>query len=176
MKNIPWLLACFVMAIGLATAGQARGAEGSLQLLFVQNAKGVVLGKGRLVLKEVSHTTIYFSDRPKRVAGHMETADFVLDWQEGKGKGSFAEDPPNGTLSILGDDTIVDVVVELKNPRFEGTDLVYDIKVLLEEESAIPPGPCSLFIDPLGKPASPTSVAGRHRRIRRRVRRHEVLR
>lgn len=171
MKKIPFMLACFVMAVGLATAGQALGAEESLQLLFVQNAKGAVLGKGRLVLKEVSPTTIYFSDRPKRIAGHMETADFVLDWQEGKGKGSFAEDPPNGALSILGKDTIVDVVVELKNPRLVGTDLVYDIKVL-EKDIAIPSGPCSLFIDPLGRPASPTSVAGVRRRERRR---HEVL-
>ena len=141
-----------------------------VQLLFVQNARDVVIGKGRLTLIGVNPTTIFFADRPKRIPGHMSTGDFVLDWQEGTGKESFHADPPNATLSVFGQDEIVDVVVELKNPRLAGGALVYDIDVL-EEEDQIPSGPVSLFIDPIGEPLSPTSVAGVHRRHRRRRRR-----
>ena len=68
-----------------------------VQLLFVQNAKDVVMKDGRLTLIGVSPTTIFFSDRPKRIAGHMHTQDFVLEWQKGTGKESFNTDPPNAT-------------------------------------------------------------------------------
>jgi len=67
-----------------------------VQMLFVQNAKDVVMEKGRLTLIGVSPTTIFFSDRPKRIAGHMYTEDFVLEWQKGTGKENFHADPPNG--------------------------------------------------------------------------------
>ncbi len=127
--------------------------------------------KGKLTLQRVSQTTIFFTDRPKRLAGHMTTSDFVEDW--GVGKNSFADNPPNATLSIFGKDEIVDIVLTLKNPRLEGGNLVYDIAVLLED---VPPvsGQSSLFIDPIGRPMSPMSIAGVHRRERRHVRRHVI--
>jgi len=103
----------------------------------------------------------------------MSTEDFVLDWQEGTGKDSFHTKPPNATMSVFGEEEIVDVVLELKNPRLAGHALVYDIDVL-EEDQPIPSGPVSLFIDPIGRPLSPTSVAGVHRRRRRRRVRHVV--
>ena len=147
-----------------------------VQMLFVQNAKGAVIRDGRLTLIGVSPTTIFFSDRPKRIAGHMHTEDFVRDWQKGTGKESFHTDPPNGALSIFAEDEIVDVVMELKNPRLAGGALVYDIDVL-EQDQPIPSGPVSLFIDPVGMPATPGSVAGVRRRTRRRtVRRVAVVR
>jgi len=147
-----------------------------VQMLFVQNAKDVVMEKGRLTLIGVSPTTIFFSDRPKRIAGHMYTEDFVLEWQKGTGKENFHADPPNATLSIFAEDEIVDIVVELKNPRLAGGALVYDIGVL-EQDEPIPSGPVSLFIDPIGRPLSPGSIAGVRRRTRRRtVRRVAVLR
>ena len=50
-----------------------------------------------------------------------------------------------------------------------GDDLTYRIKVL---DGAVPAstGPCALFIDPFGRPLSPVSAAGMHRRARRRRR------
>ena len=65
-----------------------------VQLLFVQNARDVVMDNDRLTLVGVNPTTIFFSDRPKRIAGHMSTEDFVLDWQEKTGKESFHTKPP----------------------------------------------------------------------------------
>jgi len=165
------LLGAAVKATPATAADQAQDNLEEVQLLFVQNAKDVVMGKGRLTLIGVSPTTLFFSDRPKRVVGHMTTADFVLEWQEGTGKESFHADPPNATLSIFAKDEIVDIVVELKNPRLAGGALVYSIDVL-EEEEPVPSGPVSLFIDPIGRPLSPISIAGVHRRHRRRHRRH----
>ncbi len=145
-----------------------------VQLLFVQNAKDVIIKNGRLTLLGISPTTIFFSDRPKRIAGHMHTEDFVHDWQKGIGKESFHSDPPNATLSVFAKDEIVDVVMTLKNPGLAGGNLVYDINVL-EQDEPIPSGPASLFIDPIGKPLSPGSVAGVRRRTRRRTVRRAVV-
>ena len=156
-----------LLGTGLA---QAQSKQKEVQLLFVQTSHDVAMGKDRLTLIGVSPTTLFFSDRPKRIAGHMTTEDFVQEWKEGKSKESFHADPPNAVLSIFAKDKIVDVVVELKNPRLAGGALVYDINVV-EEDEPIPSGPVSLFIDPIGMPASPTSVAGAHRRRRRRHRR-----
>lgn len=42
-----------------------------VQLLCVQNAQDVVIKDGRLTLRGISPTPIFFSDRPRRIAGHM---------------------------------------------------------------------------------------------------------
>jgi hypothetical protein len=61
-------------------------------------------------------------------------------------------------------------VVVLRDPSFGEESISYSIEVL---EGVVPAeaGPCTLFIDPLGRPLSPVSAAGMHRRDRRRVRR-----
>ena len=170
------LLGAATKATATTAADQAQDSLEEAQLLFVQTSKDVALENSKMTLKGIGPTTIFFSDRPKRIAGHMDTEEFVADWKEGKGKNSFAADPPNATLSIFGKDEIVDIVMELQNPRLEGSDLIYDIGVL-EQDHSITSGPCSLFIDPVGMPLSPTSVAGVHRRHRRRaIRRHAVIR
>jgi len=160
-------------AIKMPSAHAEDKSQEDVQYLFVQTAKGAVLKKGRLTLNDVAPTMIFFSDRPKRIAGHMTVADFVDIWNEDKGKNSFQADPPNATVSVFAEDHIVDAVFELKNPRLKGNNIEYDIAVL-EKEEPLPSGPVSLFIDPVGMPASPTSVAGVHRRHKRR-RRHAVL-
>jgi hypothetical protein len=43
---------------------------------------------------------------------------------------------------------IIDVVVELKNPRMKGKNLIYDIAVI-ENGEPLPSGEASLFIDPM---------------------------
>ncbi len=165
------ILVVAALAICLFAVAQAEEKSEMVELLFVQNSHDVSLEKGRLALKKVGPTTIFFTDRPQRTAGHMTTKDFVDEWSEGDN--SFAADPPNATLSIFGEDEIVDIVVTLKKPRLEGDDLIYDIAVLEEDVGPIS-GETSLFIDPIGRPLSPVSVAGVHRRHRRRVRRHVV--
>ena len=132
-----------------------------VQYMFVQNADSINMSSGILTLQKISPSTIFFSDRPERIAGHMTTTDFVDEWSEGEN--SFADNPPNAVLSVFSEDFISDVVLKLSNPRLVGLNLVYDI-ILLNGEMLSSGGACSIFIDPVGKPASPTSAAGVHRR------------
>ena len=73
-------------------------------------------------------------------------------------------------LSIFHPDMVSDVVVELTEPVMEGHQLTYTV-VILDGEMPAEGGPSALFIDVIGRPLSPVSVAGMHRRDRRRDRR-----
>src|SRR5205809_5597780 len=139
--------------------------SGNVDVLFVQNAKGVTFKDGRLVLQGVNPVTVCFTDRPARMAGHMQTSKLIPLWS--KGKDSFLKDNPNATLSVFDSDNVSDLVVKLSNPQLSGTDLTYDARVL---EGAPPDngGACALFIDIIGMPATPMSYAGVARRPCRR--------
>ena len=139
--------------------------------MFVQTAQGIDSNGQTLTLRGITPSTLYFSDRPKRVVGHMSTADFVDLWAIGDN--SFETDPPNAVLAFLEPDADApdDAVVVLKEPNLDGAgDLAYSIEVL---EGTVPAhaGPVTLFIDPFGRPLSPVSVCGIRRRERRRMRR-----
>ena len=140
------------------------------QSMFVQTAQVVSRSNGSLILSGVTPSTLYFSDRPQRVVGHMSTADFVDLWDAGDN--SFETDPPNAVLAFLepGADAPTDAVIVIKEPRLTNGDLSYSIDVL-EGEVPAHTGPVTLFIDPFGRPLSPISVCGVRRRGRRRARR-----
>ena len=136
--------------------------EKSADFLFVQNARSMTYDKGKLTLNGVSPVTIFFTDRPERIAGNMPTRVFVPFWSEGKD--SFAKDNPNANLSILEQDRVVaDIVLTLARPTLKAENLTYDVKVL---EGNLPAkgGPVSLFIDIIGMPLTPLSYAGVARR------------
>lgn len=152
-----------------AQAGADSAEPEMLELLFVQSARAAELKNGVLTLSDVHDSTLFFTDRPERITGHEPTEDFVYNWD--KGDDSFADVPPNATLSILVGPEPQEIVVVLKNPRFARTTLTYDVEVLDGNKSASG-GASSLFIDTLGRPMSPGSVAGVHRRHRRRRVRH----
>jgi len=168
------LLASLFVVPGLARAAEpakkeaAKTEEAAKQadFLFVQNAQSIHYADGKLTLKGVSPTTIMFTDRPERIAGHMATARFVPFWS--KGKDSFLADPPNATLSIVNEDKVNDVVVVLRDPDLKGDELSYHVRVL-EGEMPAKGGPVSLFIDIIGMPLTPVSYAGVARRTYRRA-------
>jgi len=168
------LLASLLVVPGLARAAEpakkeaAKTEEAAKQadFLFVQNAQSIHYADGKLTLKGVSPTTIMFTDRPERIAGHMATARFVPFWS--KGKDSFLADPPNATLSIVNEDKVNDVVVVLRDPDLKGDELSYHVRVL-EGEMPAKGGPVSLFIDIIGMPLTPVSYAGVARRTYRRA-------
>ena len=81
------------------TIGQVTP-TGPVPSLFVLNSDGATLANGKLTLTGVSPNSIVFADRPVRAAGHVMTAQFVQQWDEGKD--NFAIDPPNATISVLG--------------------------------------------------------------------------
>jgi hypothetical protein len=140
------------------------------EALFVQSAKGVTSSDGVFTLHGLAPSTLMFSDRPERIVGHLTTEQFIDGW--GHGENSFLTDPPNAVLSFLtdGDGAPDDVVITLTNPQMQAEDLSYHATIL-EGEMPENSGPCSLFIDPIGRPLSPVSVMGVRRRGRRRARR-----
>src|SRR6266550_529624 len=98
-----------------------------------------------------------FTDRPARMAGHMQTSKLIPLWSHGKD--SFLKDNPNATLSVFRGDNVSDLVVELSNPQLSGNDLTYDARIL-EGTPPVNGGACALFIDIIGMPATPMSYAG----------------
>ena len=152
------------------TEGQMVEELETEQSMFVQTAGAITSDGTTLTLKDVTASTLYFSDRPKRIVGHMTTADFVDLWAEGDN--NFEEDPPNAVLSFLesAEDAPDDAVVVLQQPHLENGELSYSIETL---EGTVPTqtGPVTLFIDPFGRPLSPVSICGVRRRERRRGRR-----
>ena len=149
-----------------APAPAAAPATDEVQLLYVQTADSAALADGVLRMVDVSPATIFFSDRPQRVAGHVTTDEFVATW--GEGEDSFASNPPNATLSILAGDEPQEIVVVLTEPRLEDGDLVYNVEILEGATAAVGDG-CSLFIDLIGRPLTPISYAGVARRTTRRM-------
>jgi hypothetical protein len=144
-------------------------AQHEVDFLFVHGAKETTLADGKLSLGGVSSSTIYFSDRPERIAGQLSTEEFVANWGHG-GEDSFEADPPNATVSILSGPEPQEIVVVLSSPRLEGEVLSYDVQVLEGNETAQGEA-SSVFIDVIGRPLTPVSVAGSRRRVRRRTRR-----
>ena len=138
------------------------------EALYAQTAGGMAYENGRLTLDGIGATTLYFSDRPQRITGHIPTEEFFDTW--GEGDDSFADDPPNAVLSIFSEDEVNDVVVVLKEPALDGDQMSYQVDVL-DGEMPASGGASSLFIDMIGRPLTPVSVAGAHRRTRRRTRR-----
>lgn len=159
------LLPVLALASG---AGAEDGPSGTADFLFVQTAKGMAFDadQNRLTLNGVSPVTLFFSDRPDRIAGNMATERFVPFWSEGTD--SFLSDPPNADLSILEDGVLRQAVVELTNPALEGDALVYTVKVI-GGEMPVTGTDASLFIDVIGMPRTPLSFAGVDRRAFRRA-------
>ena len=117
----------------------------------MQNSTGIEYdkAKGTLRMMNIGRSTLFFTDRPVRMAGHYHTRDDLPLWSEGPD--SFAKNPPNATLSILevGKADLQNAVINLKNPRIQGKDLIYDITII---EGTVPQsaGDAVLFIDILG--------------------------
>ena len=114
--------------------------------LAVINSRGASLVGNALTMTGVGLNSIVFADRPIRAAGHVLTKDFLKEWDEGAD--SFAKDPPNATISVLGADgaSVEDAVVVLKAPKLEGDKLTFEVSVL-EGGLSKADGPASLFID-----------------------------
>ncbi len=120
---------------------------GPVPSLFVVNSAGAKLDGGKLTMTDVAANSIVFADRPVRAAGHVTAEQFVMQWDEDKG--SFAKNPPNATISVLGGDgsKVEDAVVTLRSPKIEAGNLTFDVSVL-EGSLSGGSGPAALFIDP----------------------------
>lgn len=92
---------------------------------YVQQAGSMQFNGETLTLQGVAPSTIFFSDRPYRLTGHVPNATFVNLWS-----GPFASDPPNAAVSVLGNFNEAPAIVELTGARLDGASLLYTVKVL----------------------------------------------
>ncbi|ODS02759.1 hypothetical protein AUC71_13565 [Methyloceanibacter marginalis] len=136
--------------------------------LFVQSAKSMSFdpATNKLTLENVSPVTVFFTDRPERIAGNMKTTAFIPFWSEGKD--SFKSDPPNADISIIDGKTLKQTVVELQDPVLDGDTLTYTVK-LTQGDMPAAGTEVAVFIDIIGRPLTPLSVAGVGRRSFRRA-------
>jgi hypothetical protein len=158
-------------SIASLKAGLAQAAEEppkTADFLFVQSSKGMTFEKAanKLTLTGVSPVTVFFTDRPERIAGNMKTTDFLPFWSEGKD--SFKSDPPNADVSLLGGGKLRQTIVVLQDPALEADNLTYTVK-LLQGEMPASGADVSMFIDIIGRPLTPFSSAGVARRSYRRA-------
>jgi hypothetical protein len=137
----------------------------TFEAMFVQSAHGLTSVDGAITLQGLAPSTLFFADRPQRVVGHLSSEKFVNQW--GEGENSFAIDPPNAVVAFVegGDEVPEDVTVVLRDPQLHGNALTYKVDVL-DGKLPAKAESCSLFIDPIGRPLSPVSVAGVRRRDR----------
>lgn len=164
------LAAAALLPAGSAAAQTSAqtSADDKADFLFVQTADAMAFSahQNRLTLRDVSPVTLFFTDRPERIAGNMKTTDFIPFWSEGAD--SFASDPPNADLSIMEDDQLRQTVVVLRDPVLEGGDLHYTVKIV-DGDMPVEGENVSIFIDIIGMPLTPLSFAGVRRRAWRRA-------
>ena len=158
MTTAKWIGNPVVLATAIAiftassTIGLAQShKEPELQLMFVQTAEDFQADTEAQTLRliKVNPQTLYFSDRPVRIAGHVMMDGYLEEWTTGED--NFGEDPPNATLSVYepGQADNVLVVVEILDPVVDGEDMVYSYKLI---DGTMPEngGAASLFIDWVG--------------------------
>jgi hypothetical protein len=121
--------------------------------MFVQSAEDLKVdpAKSTFRLVRVNQQTLYFSDRPKRIAGHVKMPAYLAEWTRAAGSDNFGSDPPNATLSVYEpgqpDNTVT--VVKISHPVIGGNDLIYNYK-LIEGTMPNAGGATALFIDWIG--------------------------
>ena len=151
MRSIVYALLVAAAVLAGCAGSQAPGADpggSQAQLMFVQSAEDLRVDANRSTLRlvKVNAQTVYFSDRPKRIAGNLTMADYLKTWKEGRD--NFNADPPNATLSVYepgrADPTLV--VVTLMKPVMDGADLLYTYK-LIDGTMPANGGATSVFID-----------------------------
>jgi len=156
-------LTFILLGVTVAAAAEEKMAD----FLFVQSAKSMSFdpATNKLTLENVSPVTVFFTDRPERIAGNMKTTAFIPFWSEGKD--SFKSDPPNADISIIDGKTLKQTVVELQDPVLDGDTLTYTVK-LIQGDMPAAGTEVAVFIDIIGRPLTPLSVAGVARRTARR--------
>ena len=144
--------ALILCGLPLARADENKKAdESKIQLMFVQTADDFKADGKTLRLINVGQQTLYFSDRPVRIAGHLTMPAYMDEWKAGEGPDNFSSDPPNATLSVYepGSHENKMAVVEISHPVIDGKDVVYNYRLI---EGTMPKsgGATALFIDWIG--------------------------
>jgi hypothetical protein len=76
-------------ALMLSALFLARGQDNKVQLMFVQTAEDFKVDDKTLRLVNVGQQTLYFSDRPMCIAGHLTMPAYMDEWKAGEGPEQF---------------------------------------------------------------------------------------
>lgn len=114
-----------------------HASEKKVSLLFVLRSQKATIEKTDkgyvLKLIKVDPDTLYFSDRPNRISGYINTDKFVNHWA--KPESSFYKDPPNSAIVHASIDIKKGfkqaVAVEMSNPKImKDGSIEFDLKLL----------------------------------------------
>jgi hypothetical protein len=146
-------LSLTVAAAALIASRPAMSEDSKPMLMFVQLSEGVKVDETAKTIRlvNVSPHTLYFADRPDRIAGHVRMPAYLEEWTSKAGKDNFAADPPNAALSVYepGQSNNTLAIVEILDPRIDGKDLVYGYK-LVNGKLPASGEETALFIDWIG--------------------------
>ena len=135
------------------TAPTSATSQSAPQFMFVQSAEDIKVDPAKTTFRlvKVNQQTLYSTDRPQRIAGHIKMPDYLAEWTRAAGANNFSTDPPNATLSVYEpgqpDNTVT--VVKITQPVVDGDDLIYRYK-LIEGTMPNAGGATALFIDWIG--------------------------
>lgn len=115
---------------------------------YVQQAASMKFDGTNMTLSGLAPSTIFFSDAPYRLAGHVNLKTFTDLWKAPNG--AFATSPPNAAVSILGKPDEAPVIVELTSAAADGTGIKYGVKAI---SGKLPDSAenVALFIDHIGR-------------------------
>ena len=141
-------LMVFLFLVALVGLTAAVADQDKVPVMFVQTGQGLTSDASTLRLVNVGQQTLYFSDRPVRLAGHITMSIYMEEWKAGDGRNDFSKDPPNATLSVYqpGHEDNALTVVTISKPVIDGNDLVYHYK-LIEGDLPKSGAATALFID-----------------------------
>lgn len=129
LDRVCLMLLLATAVVSLAACATTSTTSSEAQLLFVQSAEDLKVDPARSTFRlvKVSQQTLYFLDRPQRLAGHVKLADYLKEWTAAAGKDNFGADPPNAALSVYepGQPNNTLVIVKITNPVVDGADLIY---------------------------------------------------
>jgi len=149
MKTLSALFAALMLAAGPITASAQTAMQPNMAIAapsyeYVQQAASLSYDGRTLTLEGLAPATIFFSDRPYRLAGHVETAVFANLWDAPAG--TFAQSPPNAAISVLGETNAAPAIVTLTSAQVDGDSISYGVRLV----SGQPPETArnvALFID-----------------------------
>lgn len=139
--------------LGFVETASANEGEPKPMLMFVQLSEGFKHDEAAKTIRlvNVDPNTLYFADRPERIAGHIKMDLYMEEWTSKAGSDNFKNDPPNATLSVYepGQANNTAAVIEISDPKIDGRDLVYSYK-LIDGKLPATGEQTALFIDWIG--------------------------
>jgi hypothetical protein len=114
--------------LALYPAAKLAAAQAHPSLLFVQTAQKIDYKDGVMTLYGVPAQTMFFTC-PNRVVGNLPTNALVAKLTTDKEPNGFATNPPNAAVTVFEPSGAKTAIVELSNPRLDGSTLSYNAKV-----------------------------------------------